>query len=442
FTTGQTKGGLFFPVVGNVYENPGSSQFISKLSPGLDSLLLSTVFGSGRDEPDLSPSAFLVDRCGYVYFSGWGGDVNFSGSTRDLPISDSAFQKTTDGSDFYLAVFRNDLNKLIYSSYFGGGTSDEHVDGGTSRFDRKGVVYQSVCAGCGGFSDFPTTEGAWSRVNRGKRPDNPEQGGCNNALFKMDLGITNPDFKVKIDTCNFYVEFINTSLNSFGNLWDFGNPDDIQDTSTMADPSYSYSRPGTYYVRLIINSNSSCADTLIRAVIIERYTAPDFAYSIDTCRLTVSFNDISSSRSRDYRWDFGDGRYITGIATPQHKYAKTGNYNVRMILNYGFPCADTITQRVTLASKNKADLFIPNIITANGDSRNDYFYIGGADSQCEDYTISIYNRWGELIYKETGQGLQWDGTKRGGRPLTDGVYYYVFDSAVYGKFAGTVTLIH
>ena len=49
-----------------------------------------------------------------------------------------------------------------------GSQSNEHVDGGTSRFDKKGTIYQSVCAGCGGNSDFPIEPnlGAVSSTNK------------------------------------------------------------------------------------------------------------------------------------------------------------------------------------------------------------------------------------------------------------------------------------
>ena len=53
---------------------------------------------------------------------------------------------------FYLIIIEDNANTLSYATFFGGNLAAEHVDGGTSRFDRKGVVYQSVCAGCGGFS--------------------------------------------------------------------------------------------------------------------------------------------------------------------------------------------------------------------------------------------------------------------------------------------------
>lgn len=201
YVTGQTLGN--FPVSDNVYQNSNGSQFIAVLENDLNAIYLSTVFGSGRPTTDLSPSAFLVDLCGRIYVSGWGGETNaeihggHGGNTRNLPTTADAFQKSTDGSDFYLIILAKDLRKMVYASYFGGPKSAEHVDGGTSRFDRDGRVYQSVCGGCGGYSDFPTTEGAWSNKNKGKRPNNPNWGGCNNAIFKIDLNSSNypPEFK-------------------------------------------------------------------------------------------------------------------------------------------------------------------------------------------------------------------------------------------------------
>jgi len=52
-----------------------------------------------------------------------------------------------NGRDFYLMVLSRDFKKLIYGSYIGGDQAREHVDGGTSRFDKNGIVYQSVCGG-------------------------------------------------------------------------------------------------------------------------------------------------------------------------------------------------------------------------------------------------------------------------------------------------------
>src|SRR5690606_10702746 len=115
---GQTKGK--FPIVGEVYNNDGASQFITKMTKNLDGLLLSTVFGSGRSTPDISPTAFLVDQCDKIYIAGWGGNVNSGngfngGSTQGMPLLNQ-MQTQTDGSDFYIAVFKPNVKDLYFAT--------------------------------------------------------------------------------------------------------------------------------------------------------------------------------------------------------------------------------------------------------------------------------------------------------------------------------------
>ncbi|RTQ49552.1 PKD domain-containing protein [Hymenobacter gummosus] len=185
YALGQTRG--TWPIVGNVYRNPNGRQFINKLAPDLGSVVLSTAFGTGRTNPDISPTAFLVDQCERIYVCGWGGTTN-QGAPYDnenvvgLPVTSTAIQRTTDGNDFYLMQLAPYAATLEYATYFGG-TGADHVDGGTSRFDRRGYVYQAVCGGCGGSSSFPIPPGAGSYSTR-NNADN-----CNNAAFKIDFGI-------------------------------------------------------------------------------------------------------------------------------------------------------------------------------------------------------------------------------------------------------------
>ena len=155
---GQTRGP--FPVSEDVYSNPNSGQFVQKLNADLTSSLFSTVIGAGRDEPDIYITAFLVNDCDNLYISGWGSPElstergSFYGkdyvgtNTVGMPITPDAVQMNTSGSDFYLAVFTDDMSELLYSTFYGSGSSFVHVDGGTSRFDKRGIVYHAVCASC------------------------------------------------------------------------------------------------------------------------------------------------------------------------------------------------------------------------------------------------------------------------------------------------------
>lgn len=253
YAVGQTHGA--FPVTPGVYANPGSTQFIQKLSNDLSASTWSTVIGSGSSSQNLSPSAFLVSDCGQIYFSGWAGVVNGyaqaqGGSTTGTPVTADAFQSTTDGSDFYLMVLDQDAASLNYATFFGGPQSREHVDGGTSRFDKHGTVYQAVCAGCPGHNDFPTTPNAWSTTNNSFN--------CNLGVFKFDL--IKPTAHIEVDgpdhVClpDATVHFINLSVGGTVFDWDFGDGTG----ATAFEPTHTYSTPGTYTVRLVLSSDDPC----------------------------------------------------------------------------------------------------------------------------------------------------------------------------------------
>lgn len=252
FVLGQSRGGTF-PVVNATYSNANSGQFIAKLNPQLTSLLQSTIFGNGNGNINISPAAFLVDNCGNIYVCGWGGNILSGPALTNLPVTPDAFQGTSpNGYDFYLMVINRQMSDLIYATYLGGNQSQEHVDGGTSRFDKNGIVYQSVCAGCGQNSDFPTTDDAWSNNNLSNN--------CNNVVFKFDFGITpNAEFTASSSSgcASFEVTFDNFSTEDDSYVWDFGNGNL---DSTTFNPTILYEQPGTYQVTLYV-TDSICQIT-------------------------------------------------------------------------------------------------------------------------------------------------------------------------------------
>lgn len=251
YVVGQTHGA--YPVTPGKYSNSGSSQFIHKFSQDLSTSLWSTRIGSGSGVEDISPSAFLVSNCGQIYFSGWGGTVNsnvlaFQSSTFGLPVTADAYQANTDGSDFYLMVLSPEAVELEYATFFGG-SSAEHVDGGTSRFDKNGNVYQAVCAGCGGNDDFPTTPDAWSTTNNSFN--------CNLGVFKFNL--SQPVAEISIDGPSFIclpngADLINSSTGGTNYFWDF----DDTFTSTEFEPDHVWTEAGSYTVTMILSDSSGC----------------------------------------------------------------------------------------------------------------------------------------------------------------------------------------
>ncbi len=260
FLLGQSVGGNF-PINNASYSNGSSSNFVIKLDSLLSSNLASTRFGNGSPDIQISPAAFLVDNCGNIYISGWGANIlQANTQLNGMPVTVDALQATpAGGADFYLMVMAADMSNILYGSYIGGPQSDEHVDGGTSRFDKNGVVYQCVCAGCGGNDDFPTSAGAFSSVNNSSN--------CNAVVYKFDSGLL-PLAEFTVDQtigCNdFTVSFDNNSSASDTYLWDFG--DGVLDSTTY-NPVITYTEAGTYEINLFV-TDSICQLTDTAQIIV------------------------------------------------------------------------------------------------------------------------------------------------------------------------------
>ena len=382
YIMGTTTGN--WPVVAAPYSNAGAKQFISKLTPDLSSWVYSTVFGKNASQPSISPTAFLVDRCENVYVSGWGGgSLNNSyvqnQSVTGMPVTPDAIQSNTDGEDFYFFVMEKDAKSILYGSFFGqkGGPVSEHVDGGTSRFDKRGVIYQAICANCGASPKprFPTTPGAAFE-------DNPSVSGaqCNLAAVKIAFNYSGIGTAVKSsingiagDTSGclpLRVDFRDTIADAKTYIWDFGDGTK-KDTTTGPNDSHTFNQIGNYTVMLVGVDSSTCniTDTSYTHIRVRNDKA-FISYTmskVPPCQsLQYQFTNTSTApptkpfTGQSFVWDFGDNSTaVTFNAT--HTYAAAGTYIVKLTLvdtNYcNAPIVLTDTLRI--ATNVKADFQTP-----------------------------------------------------------------------------------
>lgn len=357
YVLGQTRGN--YPISSGVYSNNGGGQFIHKLTPDLSSTIFSTAFGTvNRNEPNISLTAFLVSECDNMYITGWGNTQgNFQGGgyvsldTRGLPTTTTAIRTTTDGDDFYLMVLDTDASELLYATFFGGSEALVHVDGGTSRFDKRGIVYHSVCASCSGSSSFPTTEGAWSNING-------SGSGCNNAAFKFDLASLRA--RIQTNTVEFDspgvtafcfpepVVFENVSIGGETFQWNFGDGSNEQKSDTT-HIIHNYQNPGSYVITLTAIDQNTCL-------------------GVDVAKLVINIFDVSFSVVDDGDICKGDGYLLEAYGGTQYTWY---NSDSSFLSFEQFPIAspdDTTKYYVHIVEEDKNcehfDSVIVNVIPA------------------------------------------------------------------------------
>ncbi|MEP6615451.1 MAG: PKD domain-containing protein [Ginsengibacter sp.] len=364
YVMGTTEGN--WRVTNAIFVNPGSKQFISKLKPDLSDYIYSTTFGSGSALPNISPTAFLVDRCENVYVSGWGGKSNAllhfgTGTTKGMPVTPDAIKPVTDasGSDFYFFVLQKDAVAQLYGTFFGqddppiNGTPEtfgDHVDGGTSRFDKNGVIYQAMCANCGRTVKFTGTPGSWS-------PNNPASTGsqCNLGMLKIEMNFAGVQARpqasidgVVNDTAGcipLAIDFSDVLQRGKTFVWDFGDGS-AKITTSSFNVQHTYVAVGTYKVMLVAIDSTTCniADTAYLNIKAGNNKANlDFiANKLLPCtNLGYSFTNTSTAPGAfgptSFTWDFGDGSPVTapqGKNPPvTHTYAGPGTYQVKLLLN-------------------------------------------------------------------------------------------------------------
>ncbi|MCU0324831.1 MAG: gliding motility-associated C-terminal domain-containing protein [Spirosomaceae bacterium] len=270
---GQTRGD--YPVSAGVYQNAQSGQFIDCLDKNLSRRVFSTVIGTKRaGEVDIVPTAFLINRCGNIYLAGWGGKVNHrtgfneKSTTTGLPITADAYQKTTTGNNYYIMILEKGAKALMYATFFGAsapptpeGEVGDHLDGGTCRFDKNGIIYHSACA-CKArqgtaVATFPTLN-AWQKEHRSSN--------CNLAAFKFDIDALKANFEITDGTKKDITEVCIPSKLNFNNLstgaktyrW-FIDGKVLSNAENVV--GVNFNTLGEYKVKLVAYNNTNCIAT-------------------------------------------------------------------------------------------------------------------------------------------------------------------------------------
>ncbi len=206
-------------------------------------------------------------------------------------------------------------------------------------------------------------------------------------------------------------------------LWDFGDGG----TDTLVSPTYTYLEPGDFAVSLSIVSPIGCAVERDFGELISIQESPDAAFDCEPDQLTnfnrtASFTDLTDIAGA-WSWDFG-GVGSSFLQNPTFTFPDTGVFRVRLTAFHPITnCPDTASKLIDVIPV--VEFHFPNAFTPNGDASNDLFLGNGFADGLRDFELTIWNRWGQLIFQTNDPREGWNGREfNNGKQSPQGVYIF------------------
>ena len=223
--------------------------------------------------------------------------------------------------------------------------------------------------------------------------------------------------------------FLSTSLSDPSSIvswsWDFGDGS----TSLEEAPSHVYTSAGTYSIGLSVANADGCTDTVLREDLVTVYLTPNAAFTLEpnlpSANEVAQFTDLSSD-ALNWTWDFGDGGTSTD-QNPEYTFDASGVFTITLLVENAF-CSDATSR--TLAIEEELLVYVPNSFTPNNDGLNDVFRPSLFGTEIGQYSLQVYNRWGDVVFETNDPELGWIGDTAGADGATgdyyvqDGVYVW------------------
>jgi len=195
---------------------------------------------------------------------------------------------------------------------------------------------------------------------------------------------------------------------------------------TLDNQLLTFVQMDCYDVTLTVSTLEGYADTLTYTDYLCVYPTPSAAFHASPHELTPEernvYLDNVSNGAESYLWDFGDGSPTDNQVSPTHDYPndREGVYTITLVAISDMGCTDTATQIVQL--KDVQQLYVPNAFSPNNDAMNEVFMpIITSGKPLTHYQLSIFDRWGEIVFETNDLNHSWDGNYKGSK-MPDGLY--------------------
>ncbi|MNK18571.1 Leupeptin-inactivating enzyme 1 precursor [compost metagenome] len=218
------------------------------------------------------------------------------------------------------------------------------------------------------------------------------------------------------------ITFTNTSqVNSVNCVWTFEGGNTV---NTCGSVTEQFETAGVYGVTLTITDGNGCTNSLTKADMITVYPEVDASFDVNVYQQSVLYPVFqftnTSTNATEYTWEFGDGTTSSQV-NPTHTYDETpGVYHIILYASNPAGCNDSAVAVVSVI--DELIFYVPNAFTPDGDEFNNAFlpvFSSGFDAH--NYTLLIFNRWGEILFESHDVHIGWDGTYMG-QLCKEGVY--------------------
>ena len=308
-----------------------------------------------------------------------------------------------------------------------------------------GAVVCCAAAIGGDGSGFNYTWSPFIGLNNPKIPNpiaNPENttqyeltvtDNCGSPAVTQTIKITvnenpNVDFTLdKIDGCEpLKVIIYNNSTNAYRCELNYGTGEIIEACGTA---ELEYATEGEYDIQLTVTSKDGCTRSIKRENIVEVYPRPMASYIMEPQPTTVlfpeiNFTNLSEGNIVDIEWSFASfGGSDTSNPSFVFPDGDSATYPVRLLVTTDKGCVDDTIRQVTIGQEFV--MFVPKAFSPNGDGLNETFTMGHTGVDANQFTLTVFDRWGKEVYRTQNKEEGWDGTNlQTGEPASEGLYVW------------------
>lgn len=220
-------------------------------------------------------------------------------------------------------------------------------------------------------------------------------------------------------------------VNSFPNIstnepisytWDINGV--LEDTTVNLNTVIA--NPGVYQFTYTVVSDFGCeVDTTFDMYVMATPVPPVLSFNIPECPGDPFFLSATAEANSTIAWS-GPNNFNSTLFDVTFPLDESGMgiYTAFVTSEYGC-ISDTSQIDATITyTMSFNDFDFPNVISANDDGTNDFLDLKSYFMTCDEFTLYIFNRWGNLVFEQGQNTAFFRGQDANGNDLEDGVYTY------------------